>query len=115
MIRLSRPEHVDAETLHAEVDALALGPYRIEWHADELVFVFDRTLAGDDAAQLSDVVSRHDGSVAVAKREAELARVAEIKSANEALVASAKAKRLAGQDLSQAELAALVDAVLFPG
>jgi len=114
VIRFAKPQHADAETLHAEVDALALGPYRIEWLADELAFVFDRTLAGEDAARLADVVTLHDGSEAITKREEAAAKIAAIRSANEALIASAKAKRLAGQPLSQAELAAMVDAVLFP-
>jgi len=115
MIRLSRPEHVDGVTLHAEVDALDFGPYRIEWHTDELVFVFDRELSSRELSSLADVVNDHNGSEALAARELETQRIASIHESNAALVASARAKRLAGEDLTAPELAAMVDLMLFRG
>jgi hypothetical protein len=115
MIVVDRPAHTDPDTLHAEVDVLGLGPYRLEWHDDILAFVFDKELSDEEEAQLVAVVAAHDGSEAIAKRREEAEKIAAIQAANKALVESAKIKRLAGQALSQAELAALVDAVLFPG
>lgn len=115
MISLDRPVHADPDSLHAEVDALGLGSYRIDWMEAELQFHFDRELSEAESERLVAVVAAHDGSEAIAKREEEAAKVAAIQAANKALVESARAKRLAGQALTQAELAALVDAVLFPG
>jgi hypothetical protein len=115
MIRVARPAHVDGVTLHAEVDALNFGSYRIEWHADELVFVFDRQLSSRELASLAAVVEAHDGSEKLAARELETQRIASIQESNAALVASARAKRLAGEDLTAPELAAMVDLMLFPG
>ena len=115
MIMLSKPICVDAETLHRSVDQLDLGPYCIRWHVSTLVFHFDRELTEAEEDSLRQVVADHDGSEAIAIREEQAAKIAAIQAANKALVESARAKRLAGLALSQAELAALVDAVLFPG
>lgn len=115
MISLARPTHADHETLHAEVDVLGLGSYRIDWLEAELQFHFDRELSEAEYESLASVVAAHDGSEAIAKRQEEAAKIAAIQAANKALVESARAKRLAGQALTQAELAALVDGVLFPG
>ena len=115
MIRFDKPQHADAETLHAEVDALALGPYRIEWHVDELVFVFDRELSSSELSSLGDVVEDHDGSAALASRELKEKRIAAIREANAKLVKSAREKRLAGKELSSQELAAMADLMLFNG
>lgn len=114
MIRLPRPAHADMDTLHAEVDVLGLGSYSIEWYASALCFRFDREPSSAAVARLADIVAAHDGSAIIAKREEEASKVAAIQTANAALLAVAKEKRLAGQALGQNELAALVDAVLFP-
>jgi hypothetical protein len=114
MIYFPRPEFSDPDSLHAEVAALGFGPCVIEWGETELGFGFDRELTGEEESDLSFVVSRHDGSAAIAAREDEARRVAAIKAQNEALLASARAKRLAGVALSNAELSALADSVLFP-
>jgi len=108
-ILLPRPVNADAETLHAQIDALKLGPYCILWGDDELSFKFDADLSKKQQAALENVVSAHDGSVAIAEREAKAKRADELVAASEA----AKQKRLSGQQLSQAELASLMDALLF--
>lgn len=115
MILLPRPEPVDGATLHAQVNALLFGGYSIEWLESELCFRFDRELTDSEIIELSSVVAAHDGTEAIRKREEEAAKIAAIQASNRALVESAREKRLSGQSLTQAELAALVDAVLFPG
>lgn len=114
MINLPRPANVDPDTLHAEVNALDLGPYSIQWHANELWFAFDNAPSAAQERALRGIVAAHDGSAAIAQREQEAAAIAAIHAANAALVESARAKRLAGIALTQAELAALVDSFLFP-
>lgn len=114
MIPFPRRENIDLELLHQEVDVLALGPYSIEWHEHEIRFKFDREPTESEAAALAAIVAAHDGTEAIAKRQEEAAKIAAIQAANKALVESARAKRLAGIALTQAELAALADSFLFP-
>lgn len=114
MITLPKPAHCDPETLHAQVDSCAFGPYIIRWEAAELQFEFDEELSAEQRAQLETIVATHDGSVAIAERIEREAKIAAIQEANKAFVESAKAKRLAGQPLTQPELAALIDLLMFP-
>lgn len=113
MISIPRPAHPDAVTLHEAVDHLLFGPYCIEWHETELVFRFDRELDLHEIEMLENVVNSHDGSAAIAAREEHAAQVQAIREASAPLAESARAKRLRGEALTQAELAALMDFALF--
>jgi len=113
MIYLPRPENSDAESLHAQIDALGIGPCCIEWLDDELGFRFDYDLGGLDFEALQNAVLAHDGSAAIAARVAQEEAIAAIRAAAEPLAANARAKRLAGEALTSEELAALVDVALF--
>lgn len=114
MISFSREQNTDAETLHGEIDLLGFGPCRIEWTDANFVCVFERELTTEQQEQLAELVEAHDGSAAIAERAEREAKILVIQDANKALVESAREKRLRGQQLTQAELAALVDAMLFP-
>lgn len=114
MIFFSRDQNTDAETLHGEIDLLGFGPCRIEWTDTNFVCVFERELTTDQQAQLAELVEAHDGSAVIVERVEREAKIFAIQDANKALVESAREKRLCGQQLTQAELAALVDAMLFP-
>lgn len=114
IIKTPRPTSADMPTLHAEIDVMRLGSYSIQWHDDELWLVFDDDLSATQERELRQVVTAHDGTAAIAQREQEAAQIAAIQAANAALLESARAKRLAGVALSQAELAALVDSFIFP-
>ena len=114
MISFGRDQNTDAETLHGQIDLLGFGPCRIEWTETNLACFFERELTTEQQAQLAAVVAAHDGSAAIAERAEREAKILAIQDANKALVESAKEKRLSGQQLTQAELSALVDAMLFP-
>jgi hypothetical protein len=114
VITLPKPAHCDPETLHAQVDSCAFGPYIIRWETAELQFEFDEELSAEQRAQLEAVVAAHDGSAAIAERAEREAKILAIQDANKALVESAREKRLRGEQMSQQELAALVDLLMFP-
>ena len=113
MIYFAKPQHADAETLHQQIDSLGFGPYAIEWLESELGFQFDRELDLHETEVLALVVSQHDGSAAIAAREERAAQVRAIKESSAPLSESAREKRLRGEALTQAELAALMDFALF--
>jgi ABC-type xylose transport system substrate-binding protein len=114
MISFSREQNTDAETLHGEIDLLGFGPCRIEWTETNLACFFERELTTEQQAQLAAVVAAHDGSAAIAERAEREAKILAIQDANKALVESAREKRLRGEQMSQQELAALVDLLMFP-
>jgi len=114
IITLDKPLNCNPLLLHAEIDALGIGPYKIEWLSDQIVVSFDQDIESADAESLEVVVDTHDASQSMQAAALEAEKIAAIQLANKALVESAKEKRLNGQQLTQAELAALVDAMLFP-
>ena len=114
MISFGREQNTDAETLHGEIDLLGFGPCRIEWTDTNFVCVFERELTIEQQAQLAAVVAAHDGSAAIAERAEREAKILAIQDANKSLVESAREKRLRGEQMSQQELAALVDLLMFP-
>ena len=113
MITLPKPLRCDVDSLHAQVDLLCFSPYSILWDS-ELVFRFDDELTAEQRARLAAVVASHDGALAIAAREEREAKIAAIASANSALVESAREKRLRGEQMTQPELAALIDLLMFP-
>lgn len=114
MIDAPKPLHCDAATLHAQIDGLRLGSYTIEWQTDVLTLRFDRELTTLETTLVEDVVRTHDGSMAIAERAEREAKIQAIQDANKALVESAREKRLRGEQMTQPELAALVDLLMFP-
>lgn len=115
IITFEKPAHCDPKLLHAEIDALEIGiPYSIEWLSDQIVVSFDQDIESADVESIEVVVDTHDASQSLQAAALEAEKIAAIQLANKALVETAKAKRLNGQQLTQAELAALVDAMLFP-
>lgn len=114
MIYLPRPVNCDADSLHAQISALGFGACCIEWRDDELGFGFDCDLGADDFESLQNVVAAHNGTLAIAAREEREAKIAAISAANTALVESAREKRLRGEQMTQPELAALIDLLMFP-
>jgi hypothetical protein len=114
IITLDKPLNCNPLLLHAEIDALNIGPYKIEWLDEQVVVSFDHEIESSDAESLEIVVDTHDASQSLNAAALEAEKIAAIQLANKALVESAKEKRLSGQQLTQAELSALVDAMLFP-
>lgn len=114
MIYLPRPAKCDADSLHAQISALGFGACCIEWRDDELGFGFDCDLGVLDFEALQNAVLAHDGTLAIAAREEREAKIAAISAANSALVESAREKRLRGEQMTQPELAALIDLLMFP-
>jgi len=113
-MKFDLPAKLDVAQLHSELDALNLGPYCIEWLQDGMNISFECELSAKNEKQVASVVKSHDGSAAIAERAEREAKILAIQLANKALVESAKEKRLSGQQLTQAELSSLVDAMLFP-
>ena len=113
IIRLPCPARLDPETVLAEVHAEIPLPFSVEVDG-QLVFRFDDELTTEQQAQLAAVVAAHDGSAAIAERAEREAKILAIQDANKALVESAREKRLRGEQMSQQELAALVDLLMFP-
>jgi len=114
MIKFAKPLHCDADSLHAQIDLLGLSPYSILWD-DELGFRFDDELTAEQQLRLEAVVAAHDGREAIEAASAREAAVAAVLASGAALVASARAKRIAGVALTPSESAALLDALLFQG
>ena len=112
--RLPCPSHLDPETLLAEVHAEIPLPFSVEVD-EELVFRFDDELTIEQQAQLAAVVAAHDGSAAIEERSEKKLRAEQIIASNQALVDLARAKRLAGEGLTQQELAAIADLFMFQG
>jgi len=114
-MNFQRRSNIDAVLLHEQVDALRLAnPYCIEWGDVSFTFVFDNELTVEQMTALTAVVSAHDGAAATAHRAEREAKIAAIASANSVLVESAREKRLRGEQMTQPELAALIDLLLFP-
>jgi len=114
-VTFNRPPFTDSALLHQQIDALGFGnPYLITWADDELSIEFETPLVAAQQAQLEAVVAAHDGSAAIAERAEREAKILAIQDANKALVESAREKRLRGEQMSQQELAALVDLLMFP-
>lgn len=110
-----RLSNINAVLLHEQVDALRLAnPYRIEWGDVAFTFVFDAELTAEQTALLQSVVAVHDGIYRNDLRAERAAKVAVIQANNKLLVESAKEKRLRGEQMTQPELAALVDLLMFP-
>lgn len=108
---ITRP--ADADTLHAELDALQLGPYSITWDLPEIEIAHDAELTPAAIEAIEAVVAAHDGTTVIAAALDLAAREATILADGAALVAAARSKRLAGVALAPAEVAALLDAMLF--
>ena len=115
MISFSREQNTDAETLHGEIDLLGFGPCRIEWTDTNFVCVFERELTTEQQEQLVATVAAHDGSAAIEERAEKKLRAEQIVASNQATVEAARAKRLAGESLTQQELAAIADLFMFQG
>lgn len=120
-----------APLLHEQINALSLGvSCKVEWPtlaektADEEVkwpnqvilrMFFDGQLSATQRASVATTVKNHDGSTAIREDEAKRQRSAEILAQNQATIDSARAKRLAGQALTESELAAVADLFMFQG
>lgn len=114
IIVFPRPIHLDPETLLTEVAAHTSVPFSVDAGV-ELTFRFEGDLSEIEQAHLVAAVSAHDGSEAIATREAKRLRAEQIIADNQALVDAARAKRLAGENLTQQELAAIADLFMFQG
>jgi hypothetical protein len=115
MIYLPRPANCEADSLHAQIAAVGLGTCGIEWQDDELGFRFDDELTAEQQARLSAVVAAHDGSTVIAERAEKKLRAEQLVADSQAIVDAARAKRLAGEPLTQQELAAIADIFMFQG
>lgn len=131
VLRIERPAHPYPPLLHSQIDALDLGiPYRIEWPTREEMspeeqsdwptgtinrLAFDGSLTEPQRDDVVLVVMTHDGSQAILEAEEKRLRAEQIIAQNQALVDQARAKRLAGETLTQQELAAIADLFMFQG
>lgn len=131
VLRIDRPANPWPPLLHEQLEAAVSGiPYRIDWPlldqktveeeqewpgAMIIRVAYDSPLSDVQHAAVVVVVENHDGTQAIYEFEQKKLRAEQILADNQALVDSARAKRLAGQTLTNQELAAIADLFMFQG
>lgn len=129
VLRINCPNVFWPPLLHQQIDSLGINvPYRIEWPTlqektqsekdvwpTELIIrlVFDAQLDSSKHDTIVQIITNHDATTAIQEEEAKKQREAEILAQNQALIESARTKRLAGEILTQQELAAIADLFIF--
>jgi hypothetical protein len=131
VLRIDRPTNAWAPLLHEQLEAAVPGfPFRIDWPLLDqkspeeeqewpgiliIRVAYDTPLSDEQHAAVVVVVENHDGTQAMQEFELKKVRAEQILADNQALVDSARAKRLAGETLTNQELAAIADLFMFQG
>jgi hypothetical protein len=129
ILRINCPSVFWPPLLHQQIDSLGINvPYRIEWPTlqektqsekdvwpTELIIrlAFDAQLDSSKHDAIVQIITNHDATAAIQEEETKKQKEAEILAQNQALIESARTKRLAGEILTQQELAAIADLFIF--